>query len=91
MHAVAVAVNIAEGRSAEAQAMLESTIVQQVKQATGFVSGTWLRTPDGKFGYSLVLFDSKEHAEESAKTVEAAPEGPVSVVNVAVYEVVAQA
>ena len=90
MYAVAVAVKVEPGREAEARGMLESTIVPQVKQNPGFVSGTWMQAPEG-MGYSIVVFDTKEHAEASSKTVEAQPGAPVSIMNVAVYEVVAQA
>jgi quinol monooxygenase YgiN len=91
MHAVVVTVRIAEGKFAEAEQLLTQMVVPQVKSEPGFVSGTWLSSEDQTTGHSLVVFDTKDHAEAASKNVAPPPGSPISIAYTQVYEVRAQA
>jgi quinol monooxygenase YgiN len=93
MHAVAVTVDIDPDRADEADKLLNETVVPNVKQQPGFISGTWARSADKSRGHSMVLFDSEEHANAGAEVARAMPpEGaPVKVLMAHVFEVMAQA
>jgi quinol monooxygenase YgiN len=94
MHAVVATVEIEAGKAEEATKALREQVVPQVKQAPGFVSGTWARSADGKHGHSMVLFQSKEAAEAAAANLQqqGPPPGvPVKIAYVQVYEVLEQA
>jgi hypothetical protein len=71
--------------------VLQSQVVPGAKARPGFVRGTWLRSADGSTGMSLVLYETKEQAEEAAKNVQPPPGAPVTITSVEVGEVVAQA
>ena len=89
MHAVVVTVKISDRE--QAVQGLRDMVVPQVKSEPGFISGTWLGTEDGTTGHSVVLFDTKEHAEAASKNVARPPDAPVTIAYNQVYEVVAQA
>ena len=89
MHAVVVTVKISDREQAEP--VLRDTVIPQVKQEPGFISGMWLGTEDGTTGHSVVLFDTKEHAEAASKNVTRPAGGPVTIAYNQVYEVIAQA
>ena len=89
MYAVLVHVKIAEGRHGEAVRTLNDHIVPMVKNAPGFVRGTWFG--DEQSGNSLMVFDSEESARAMSTQVQSGPNDPVSIVNVQVYEVHAEA
>jgi hypothetical protein len=64
MHAVVANVRIEDvGAAREALADLRLRIVPR---APGFVSAYWLAPVDG-IGMSVIVFDSKEHAEEALR------------------------
>ena len=89
MHGVVVTVRLSD--QTQAQEMLKSVIIPRIKQEPGFVSGTWLGTEDGTMGHSIVLFDTKEHAEAASKNVTPPDDAPITIAYNQVYEVVAQA
>lgn len=93
MHAVVVHVEIDAGKADEAQTLLDEGVVPQVKQAPGFVSGTWAHSADGTRGQGLILFDSEDAAKAAATQAAEGPPpgGPVKFVSAEVFEVVAQA
>ena len=89
MHAVVVNVTIHDfdrGRQ-----MLEERIVPTVKQAPGFLAGYWTRSEDDR-GMSLIAVESEDAARNIAEMIRSAPpdEG-VTLDNVEVREVVANA
>ena len=93
MYAVFGRVEIDSSRTDEATELLNNYTVPMVKQAPGFVSGTWARSEDGTRGQSVLIFESEETARAAA---ERAPTGPppgaaVTFVSVEVFEVLAQA
>jgi heme-degrading monooxygenase HmoA len=91
MHAALVSVTIDPGKEDEARAMLASQIVPMVKQSDGFVAGYWTEPRDGK-GFSVVVFDSEEHAKAAAPPAGMRPPGaPVVVDTVEFREVIATA
>ena len=64
MHAVVATVRIEDaGAAREALADLR---VGLVPRAPGFVSAYWLAPVDG-IGMSVIVFDTKEHAEEALR------------------------
>lgn len=89
MYAVLVNVKIAPGRYDEALAALRDQIVPMVKGAPGFVRGTWFGNEQS--GNSLVVFDSEESARAMSAQVTSGPDDPVSIEDVQVYEVHAEA
>ena len=93
MHAVIGRVEIDSSRADEATELLNNYTVPMVKQAPGFVSGTWARSEDGTHGQSLILFESEEAAKAAAERAAAGPPpgGPVTFVSADVFEVLAQA
>jgi hypothetical protein len=64
MHAVVSTVRIED--LGTARAALPNLRVELVPRAPGFVSGYWLAPVDG-IGMSVIVFDTKEHAEEAAR------------------------
>lgn len=63
MHAVVATVRIED--VAAARAALSRLRLDLVPRAPGFVSAYWLEPVDG-IGMSVIVFDSREHAEEAA-------------------------
>lgn len=92
MHAVFVVSEIDPSRRPEAETMLKTRIAPQIKQAPGFVSGTWARSADGKEGRSIVVFESEEAARATLASVMAGipPTGPVKILTTSVLEVIHQ-
>ena len=66
-------------------------ILSSLSSAAGFVTGTFARSTDGNHGRSMVVFDTEEHAKAAAETARAniPSGGPVELVSLEVYEVVA--
>lgn len=62
MHAVVSTVRV--GDLALGRAALADLRVNLVPRAPGFVSAYWLEPVDG-IGMSVIVFDSKEHAEQA--------------------------
>jgi hypothetical protein len=93
MHAVFGRVEIDSSRADEARELLDNFTLPMVKQAPGFVSGTWARSQDGTRGQSLILFESEETAKAAAERAATGPPpgAPVTFVSAEVFEVLAQA
>ena len=70
MYAVFVVSEIDPSRRTEAETMLKTRIAPQIKQAPGFVSGTWARSADGKEGRSIIVFESEEAARATLASVD---------------------
>ena len=93
MYAVFGRVEIDASRADEAAELLNSYTVPMVKQAPGFVGGTWARSTDGTHGQRLILFESEEAAKAAADRAATGPPpgAPVTFVSAEVFEVLAQA
>ena len=89
MHAVVVNVTISDREAAERR--LNEDVVPGVSQAPGFQAGYW--TWKNNSGLSMAIFDSEDNATQAADRardmIEANP--AVSLINVEVREVIAQA
>lgn len=88
-HAMLVKVKIVPGRYEDSVKSLNEHVVPMVKQAPGFISGTWFG--DEAAGHALVLFASDEQARQAAAMVSASPDDPVQIESATVYEVHAEA
>jgi hypothetical protein len=87
MHAVIVRVTI--DNLAAATSALQNQVVPGARQAPGFQAGYWTRA--GNSGLSMVVFDSEDAANAAAGIVRSAVPPGVTVEDVEVREVVAQA
>lgn len=87
MHAVFVRVNIDDEEGSIKE--LREQLVPQVSRAPGFVAGYWTRKDNS--GVSLIVFESEEGAQNASQQVrDSAPTG-VTIQDVEVREVVANA
>jgi heme-degrading monooxygenase HmoA len=87
MHAVLVRVNIDDEERSVKE--LREELVPQISQVPGFVAGYWTRKDNT--GVSLVVFESEEAAQNASERVrDSAPTG-VTIQDIEVREVVANA
>ncbi len=89
MHVVYTKVGIRPGRHQESIDGLKDNIIPRVKQAPGFVKGTWYG--NDQYGQAVVLFESEDQAQGMAKMVTAEPGDPVEILEVQVYQLHAEA
>lgn len=87
MYAVVSTVRIEDLRSA--REALPDLRLSLVPRAPGFISALWLAPVDG-IGMSVIVFDTKEHAEEATR-YPVPPLPGVTVLTVEVREVTASA
>jgi hypothetical protein len=87
MHAVVVRVTVNDEQ--DAQEGLESRIVPGVSQSPGFVCGYWTRA--GGTGLSMVVFESEDAARNAADRVPQMVTESVTLEEVEVRQVVANA
>jgi hypothetical protein len=87
MHAVVVKVTISDVEAANRQ--LSEQVVPRVSQAPGFVSGYWTRKDNT--GLSMILFESEDAATRASEMVPTMVPREVTLDDVEVREVVAQA
>lgn len=87
MHAVVVKATIHDRQTAES--MLKEQVVPRVSQAPGFVSGYW--TWKDNTGLSMVVFESADAAEGVSEQVRSMVDDSVTIEDVEVREVVANA
>ena len=92
MYAVFVTVSIDAAQEQGARKHLREVIVPRVKSAPGLVKAYWTIRSDSGHGMSLIVFDTKEHAEAAAEMVRTAQPPPgVTFGSADVREVVAEA
>jgi hypothetical protein len=87
MHAVVVRVTVNEAERAQEE--LQNRVVPNVSQAPGFVAGYWTRS--GSDGLSMVVFESEDAARQMADRVPQTIPEFVTLKDVEVREVVANA
>jgi heme-degrading monooxygenase HmoA len=87
MHAVVVKVNI-EDAEGSANALREQ-VVPRISEAPGFVAGYWTRK--GNTGLSMSIWESEEAASSASEQVRSVAPSGVTVEDVEVREVVANA
>jgi hypothetical protein len=90
MYARLIAVTTAPDQAEAARSALHGQVVPMVKAVPGFIAGYWLDDADG-MGYAFVLFDTLEHARETAPPQGASPPPGVTVQHVEFREVIASA
>ena len=89
MHAVLVSVEVHDQEAGRQQ--LQGRVVPAVKQAPGFVAGYWVQLEEGR-GRSVMVFESEDAANRAVEMIRSQPaSGAVSIVDVQVGEVVANA
>jgi hypothetical protein len=90
MHGVLVTVNLDAAQFEAARKALQEQVIPNVKKMPGIVRGFWTRGADGTQGVSLVVFDTKEHADSASQFVRSTPPPPgVTHVSIEVREVIA--
>jgi hypothetical protein len=87
MYAVLVNATIAGDQGDASLKMLREQTVPRIKQMPGVVRGYWMRS--GNHGTSVVVFASKQNADEAAATVRGMAPPSVTINSVEVKEVVA--
>jgi len=87
MHAVVVRVTIDDVDAG--LETLRNEVVPQVSQAPGFVAGYWTRKGDS--GLSMIVFDSEEAATQASERIPGSVPQGVTLEDVEVREVVANA
>jgi hypothetical protein len=87
MHAVVTRVNVNDREAAISH--LRENVVPGVSQAPGFVAGYWTRKDDT--GLAMVIFESEEAATNMSERVPSLLTDAVTLENVEVREVVANA
>lgn len=88
MYAVVVDVSISDPE--ESQRALRERVVPMVSQVPGFVSGVWMEYGEGK-GHSVVVFQDEGTANQMAQQVRSNVPPAVTIDDVSVHEVVANA
>jgi len=90
MYAVVVNVSIAAGQLDAARTSLRDQVLPRVRQAPGLVKGYWTASADATAGTSVVVFNTKQDAENAAGMVRSSPPPTgVTLNTVEVREVVA--
>jgi hypothetical protein len=89
MYTVFTVVEMAPGRNSAAVQMLKEQLIPQVKQAPGFVRGTWFGNDE--LGHGVVVFETKEQADQAAQPINSIVLDGVRVVRSDVYRVDADA
>jgi hypothetical protein len=90
MYAVLMTVTIDPTHLDQAQKTLEEDIVPMVRAAPGFVTGYWLEPSEGQ-GLSFAVFDTEEHARQTAPPAGVSPSPGVTIASVEFRPVAASA
>ncbi len=78
MHAALVTVTIEPSAADAAQSALQTEIIPMVKASPGFIAGYWLEAHGGK-AFAFVVYDTEEHARQTAPPKGASPTPGVTV------------
>jgi hypothetical protein len=87
MHAVVVKVTINDPEAGLRE--LREVVVPRVAQAPGFVTGHWTRNNDS--GMAMIIFESEDAAKSASEQVRSSVPAGVTLEDVEVREVVANA
>ena len=88
MYVVFTVVQIDPGKLGDARRMLESELIPGVKQAPGFVKGTWFGNETS--GHGVVVFQTRDQAEQARQPLNSIVLEGVKVVGSDVYELHAE-
>lgn len=89
MHAVVVSVELHEDFE-QARRRLDEEVLPRISRTPGFVAGYWLAPQDGR-GFSMVVFESEEAANQVASMAGSMSDEHRTVRDAEVREVVAHA
>ena len=89
MHAIFVNVTINDGEAATDH--LRNTVVPNVSQAPGFVSGSWARIEGGSKGRATILCESEEAARGLADNITPPEDKSAEIDSIEIGEVVERA
>lgn len=67
MHALVVQMSTDPARPEEVARHLREDVAGWAKRQPGFVTGQWLRSPDGRTGIGVVVFASEDAAATAAQ------------------------
>ena len=94
MYGIVIDVNVDTNREEEeARNMLNNMVVPRAKTHQGIVAGYWLRDMDGEIPRTIQVYDTEANARITADRIRSQgppPGGPVTLVSVSIYEVIAQ-
>ncbi len=89
MYVVFTVVQIDSGKLPDARQMLEAQLIPGVKRTPGFAKGIWFG--DDQSGHGVVVFESREQADQAQQEVNSVVAEGIRVVESSVYEVHAEA
>ncbi len=67
MHTLVVQMSTDPARAEEVARHLREDVAGWAKRQPGFITGQWLRSPDGRAGIGVVVFDSENAATKAAQ------------------------
>jgi hypothetical protein len=88
MHAVLTSVEIHDQE--EGRRRLHDEVVPRASKAPGFVAGYWIQVAEAQ-GRAVIVMESEEAANAAVEAIRSQTAGPVSLVDLQVGEVVANA
>ncbi len=93
MYGLVVELEIDEAQADRAIEFLHQVAVPMIKQGAGFVSGTWMRSRDGRRTRSVIIYEDEVSADAGAGRARQGPPpgAPTRFVSAEVFEVMAQA
>jgi len=92
MHGVIIDVKVDPNREEEARNMLNNVVVPRAKTHQGIAAAYFLREMNGDILRCIELYDTHDNAKETAERIRSQgppPGGPVTLVSVNIYEVIA--
>ncbi len=93
MYGLVVELEIDEAQADRAIEFLHQVAVPMIKQGSGFQSGTWMRSRDGRRTCSVIIYADEQSADAAAERARQGPPpgAPTRFVSAEVFEVMAQA
>ena len=94
MYGIVIDVSVDANREEEARNMLNDMVVPRARTHKGIVAGYWFREQNGDILRTIQVYDSEANAHETAERVRTQgppPGGPVTLLSVTTYEVIADA
>jgi hypothetical protein len=93
MYGLVVELEIDEAQADRAIEFLHNVAVPMISQGAEFLSGTWMRSRDGRRTRSVILYATEQAAEAAAERARQGPPpgAPTQFVSAEVFEVMAQA
>jgi hypothetical protein len=89
MHTLVVQMSLDPSRPEEVSQHLREEVAGWAKRQPGFVTGQWLRSPDGRAGMGVVVFTSDDAAATAAQGPRSYPredDRAWNIENVTVYQ-----